>query len=93
MTVAKRPLALALLLSTALMACSTTRGTGEPWMFGISRSFYASLDATDGLDASPDHDSDTSGAALAVLALLLLPLALDTALLPVTAPHDLLFVD
>jgi hypothetical protein len=78
-------LCLALLASSG---CSSSRGTRKPLVYALSRDFYT----------SPTPLRVTSVplegcAALVMVGFMLLPFALDTALLPITVPHDLLFVE
>lgn len=75
-----------------LASCASSSGSRDPWVYGLSRGFYSSTIADSPTSYSnPDRPND--GAAVAFAVLLVLPFALDTVLLPVTVPHDLLFVE
>ena len=87
----RRTLALFLLAASTLgSACKAPEGLREPWVYGLSRSFYPSL--SESRRPAQGFD-DSEGAAVVLVVLLVLPFALDTVLLPVTVPHDLLLVD
>ena len=82
----------ALTLTSALLAsgCASSQLMHEPWVYGISRVVYGGdwADAPlEGLTSSCHSEND----ALVCVAILLLPFAVDTVLLPLTVPHDLLY--
>lgn len=76
-----------------LSACSTPRGTREPWVYIMSRNFYPSVMDDGQLFASIAQDGRSETALLAVVAVFALPFVLDTAFLPITIPHDLILVE
>lgn len=80
-----------LLVLVALPAgCASSRSAEPPWVYGISRSAYPAITHSSRSDQrKPDADAN----AVAYVAILVLPFALDTLLLPVTIPHDVFFVD
>ena len=80
------PLALAAALS--LEGCAGTRLHSEPWVYGISRNFYPTCGGELFVNMAQDVHSEC--AALTAVCIFVLPLAVDTVLLPVTVPHDLL---
>ena len=80
----------ALTLTSALLAssCASSQLMHEPWVYGISRVVYGGDWAEapiEGLTSSCHSENE----AWAWVAILLLPFAVDTVLLPVTVPHDL----
>ena len=90
-TVITRRLSLALLVAAATTHGCASPGTGEPWVYGLSRGFYASMFEPTA-EPSIDHQG-TEHEALLYAILLAAPFAIDTVLLPVTLPHDLIWVD
>lgn len=73
--------------------CSSSRGTREPWVYAISRGAYDSMsDSADSIEPPAEERSQESFAMIMAI-VLVLPFAVDTLLLPITLPHDLLFVD
>lgn len=69
-------------LAIALPSCASQ----EPWTFGTTRAAYGDYDWNQPLVVPPASRNDWG-----MLAILLLPVAIDVVLLPVTLPHDLLF--
>ena len=85
------PLALAAVgLVLPLQGCAAPRGMREPWVYGLSRNYYDDQGPGGEFFATALSESCTQEAAVAALAIFVLPFALDTALLPITVPHDLL---
>ena len=76
--------------SLLLAGCASSPGTREPWVYALSRDFYSSM--TDSSSAQWGNCADGSGA-IAMVCIFALPFALDTVLLPVTFPHDVLLVE
>ena len=75
-------------------SCAGSRGTREPWVYALSRDLYEP--AFEGRRTwlnPPRPDATDDGQALAYVVVLVLPFALDTVLLVVTVPHDLLLVE
>ena len=77
-----RPIQLAL-IALCLSSCALFE-PDEPWTFALSREIY------DDTDIIID---DTGPGACFMLAVFLLPLAIDLVCLPVTLPHDLAYVE
>jgi len=79
--------ALALILALSASSCRTTE---EPWSFSLTRSVYGGGAGPEyGYDANLHGDIDNQGAAVGLLVILLLPVAIDIVILPVTLTHDL----
>lgn len=80
-----------LLLAACTFATSSCHSTGsrEPWSFCLSRACYkdggwiSAIGNSSGSSSCPE-----GGGAVALLALVLLPIAIDLAILPVTGVHD-----
>lgn len=86
-----RPLRCVTLAATlSLAACASPRASSEPWVYAFSREFYPALCDDGELAAAFARDPQTGCGALVVLCVFALPFAVDTVLLPVTVPHDLL---
>ena len=89
--------ALALAGAAALLAsCASSRAASEPWVYALSREFYtastaASLNSS--FAYSPSSQCGAESAALVYVCIYALPFVLDTAVLPITIPHDLLLVE
>jgi hypothetical protein len=83
-------LALALGVALTLGSCAAPRLSEEPWVYALSRRFYSDSGGGGQFLASAMPDACTKEAAVVVLVAFALPFALDTALLPITVPHDLL---
>ena len=79
------PLAVTLLCG----ACASSRSAEPSWIYGVSRAIYSDLSDT---SKSPRADPSPQDSAPAFIFALAIPIALDTVLLPITIPHDLLFV-
>ncbi len=75
-----------------LASCAAPRKTHEPWVYVMSRYFYSDMGDSGELFASLATDCNSEGAAVAALCVFALPFALDTVLLPVTIPHDMVWV-
>ena len=71
------------LLLTMSLSCATER-----WSFCLSRQVYSQP-----IDLGSEPRSGSTEEGLAMLAVLLAPLAIDVALLPITGVRDLLVVD
>ena len=70
-------------------SCASSPGLREPWVYGISRAVYPSVfDVSRPTPSAPEHP--TEGLAYVYAMILVLPFAIDTALLPITVPHDLI---
>ena len=72
--------AAAAVLPLATAGCSFD----DPWSFPISRSFYEAVDLSSMADAC-DPESQCAAAVVLVI-----PIAIDLLILPVTLPHDLI---
>ena len=70
-------------LCVALGLLCASCASQEPWTFGLSRSVYENFDAYE-----PGCEPQPPEAAIAMVALLVLPLALDLLALPVALPRD-----
>lgn len=80
-------------MALAIAGCSISRGTREPWAYGISRHAYDAMSESASAITPPAEESRQAGFAKIMTVFLVLPFAVDTALLPITLPHDLLLVD
>ena len=95
----RRPLSQSLrtpLLGCALImlsACSTPRGSREPWVYIMSRNYYPTAFDGGEVCASVVQSGSSETALLALVAVFALPFLLDTAFLPITIPHDLILVE
>ena len=81
------------LLAGGLMllgSCSTTHPPSRPWVYAISREFYPAVCDDGELLSAFAQDTRSECAAMVVLVVFALPFAVDTVLLPITLPHDLL---
>ncbi len=76
-----------------LSACSTPRGSGEPWVYILSRHFYPAAFEDGELFASIAQDGSSESAVLVAVAVFALPFVLDTVFLPIAVPHDLMLVE
>jgi hypothetical protein len=65
----------------------------EPWVYGISRCAYGEGGLELGESFTNSLIAQRGCGAVAYLCILAAPFAVDTVLLPVTLPHDLLFVE
>ena len=80
-----------------MLASASCVSADENWAFWTTRAIWSDVDFSDpgqvpkGLESS----NGQSGEALAVFGALLVgvPLAIDLALLPITLPHDLFYLD
>lgn len=70
---------LVLAIGAALSSCASQ----EYWSFGATRAVYGDCDWDGPVPVSSDCGNEWG-----ILALLLLPVAIDVVLLPVTLPHD-----
>jgi len=77
---------LVLLLLTCL-GCSSERST---WTYALSREVYDSKNWERDWSPSSLAAQGDSKAAIFLVAILLVPIVIDTAILPITATHDLL---
>jgi hypothetical protein len=72
----------------ALSGCSSAPWTREPWVYALSRNAYPndwiSLPSS---SCEVSHPCD----ALVLAAIFVAPFAIDTVLLPITVPHDLVY--
>ena len=80
-------LALAIVLAGSGCAATSSR---DPGVYAISRECYFESDSAGSFLASSLSNNCSEEAAVVALAVFALPFVLDTALLPVTVPHDLL---
>jgi hypothetical protein len=83
----------ALTLTSALLvtSCASSPGLRPSWVYAISRGFYGGKWSSEPANSSPSIRAG-GGEAVGLVVILLLPFAVDTVLLPVTVPHDLLLV-
>jgi len=86
----KRFAALTLTSALFVSGCASSQLMHEPWIYAISRVAYGGEFDWGSFEASSGPNSECE--ALAWAAIFLLPFAVDTVLLPVTVPHDLLVV-
>lgn len=77
-----------LLLGSLLPSCKAN----EQWAFSVSREVYGNGGAEFSYDPGYCHDGSESDA-FVFLAILLLPVAIDLVVLPVTLTHDLCDLD
>ncbi|MCC6407943.1 MAG: hypothetical protein IT453_12335 [Planctomycetes bacterium] len=84
----RRPRAEATACVAALLlaSCAGPRGTEPTWIYGLSRGLYSG-------ETTEYQPGGQSANNVGMLAILVLPFAVDTVLLPITVPHDLCFVD
>jgi hypothetical protein len=75
----------------ASAGCSSCRGTRQSWVYAISRGVYSYQPDGAHPVAPPAQGQESWAMIMAVV--LVLPIVIDTALLPVTIPHDLFFMD
>lgn len=76
-----------LMLVTLLVGC---RSTDEQWSFSVTRAVVES--SSDSYSGYASRDSGLSGG-VELLPIVLLPIALDVVVLPITLPRDLFFAD
>jgi hypothetical protein len=76
----------------ASTGCSSCRGTRGSWVYAISRSVYSYEADSNHAVSPPAQECGQEGWAMCMAVVLVLPLAIDTVLLPVTIPHDLFFM-
>ncbi len=84
MRFARRVLVASILVAS--LGCSTPRGS---WTYALSREFYDSSHWSQ-QPWTPPVQQGGPCEAVALVAIFLLPFLIDTAILPVTATHDLL---
>lgn len=81
----KRALAIA---SLAVLPACLAAGDGDPWSFSLSRAVYTGS-CGEGVERSYAQSPPANDhAGVVIVALLVLPFAVDVVLLPITAPHD-----
>jgi hypothetical protein len=75
-------------------SCASSPGLREPWVYGVSRTIYAAISAgPPPRIEQPARDQNAAATAMFFAVVLVVPFAFDTIVLPVTVPHDLLFVE
>ena len=83
-------LASTFLLTGALLLCPSCKSSRNQWSFSVTRSVYGSAGSTSAHINYPVHcGKGDNGAATALVVLILLPIAIDLIILPVTLTHDL----
>jgi hypothetical protein len=87
---ARRTAALTLTSLLLVTSCASSPGLREPWVYAISRAAYSDDWSSQPIAVSSGCHSESEAVGWVVI--LLLPFAVDTVLLPITVPHDLVLV-
>jgi hypothetical protein len=85
----RRAGALALACGALAPASCQSSGSHEQWSFCVTREFYEDGSWISAIGNSPGNNGcSDSGSAVVLLAFVLLPVAIDLVILPVTGVHD-----
>jgi hypothetical protein len=78
-----------------MLACASCLSVDEQWSFAVTGTVWPEVFSGEGLSFVDSETTPGEAEALAWIGAIIIvaPLAIDLVLLPITVPHDLIYVD